>query len=81
MELHHSESLQRAREHHESIVASLTQKHEEQVSSLQKNLDATITALQEQVRRFLMSNCQLSKVGYFVVLEVEIFLVMIGIKL
>ncbi|XP_031227608.1 centrosomal protein of 152 kDa isoform X2 [Mastomys coucha] len=48
VELHHSESLQRAREQHENIVASLTQKYEEQVSSLQKNLDATITALQEQ---------------------------------
>ncbi|XP_029392727.1 centrosomal protein of 152 kDa isoform X2 [Mus pahari] len=48
VELHHSESLQRAREQHESIVASLTRKYEEQVSSLQKNLDATITALQEQ---------------------------------
>ncbi|XP_052039433.1 centrosomal protein of 152 kDa isoform X4 [Apodemus sylvaticus] len=46
--LHHSESLQRARENHENIVAALTQKYEEQVSSLQKNLDATITALQEQ---------------------------------
>lgn len=49
MELHHSESLQRAREQHESVVAGLTQKYEEQVSSLQKNLDATLTALQEQV--------------------------------
>ncbi|XP_076785790.1 centrosomal protein of 152 kDa isoform X4 [Arvicanthis niloticus] len=47
-ELHHSESLQRAREQHESIVAGLTQKYEEQVSSLQKNLDTTVMALQEQ---------------------------------
>ncbi|GAB1286830.1 Centrosomal protein of 152 kDa [Apodemus speciosus] len=48
VELHHSESLQRAREQHDSIVAALRQKYEEQVSSLQKNLDTTITALQEQ---------------------------------
>lgn len=48
VELHHSESLQRAREQHESIVTGLTQKYEEQVSSLQKNLDATMTTLQEQ---------------------------------
>ncbi|XP_028640833.1 centrosomal protein of 152 kDa isoform X3 [Grammomys surdaster] len=48
VELHHSESIQRAREQHESIVAGLTQKYEEQVSSLQKNLDTTIMALQEQ---------------------------------
>lgn len=48
VELHHSESLQRAREQHESVVAGLTQKYEEQVSCLQKNLDTTITALQEQ---------------------------------
>ncbi|XP_055476446.1 centrosomal protein of 152 kDa isoform X1 [Psammomys obesus] len=48
VELHHSESLQRAREQHESIVSGLTQKYEEQVLSLQKNLDATVTALQEQ---------------------------------
>lgn len=81
MELHHSESLQRAREQHESVVAGLTQKYEEQVSCLQKNLDTTITALQEQVTWFPMSNCQWSKVGYFVLSEVEILLVMIGIKL
>ncbi|XP_059117286.1 centrosomal protein of 152 kDa isoform X4 [Peromyscus eremicus] len=48
VELHHSESLQRAREQHESIVTGLTQKYEEQVLSLQKNLDATRTELQEQ---------------------------------
>ncbi|XP_008830003.1 centrosomal protein of 152 kDa isoform X3 [Nannospalax galili] len=48
VELHHSESLQRAREQHKSIVTGLTQKYEEQVFSLQKNLDATVTALQEQ---------------------------------
>ncbi|CAH6787950.1 Cep152 [Phodopus roborovskii] len=48
VELHHSESLQRAREQHESIVSGLTQKYEEQVLSLQKDLDATRTALQEQ---------------------------------
>ncbi|XP_006895387.1 PREDICTED: centrosomal protein of 152 kDa [Elephantulus edwardii] len=48
LELHHSESLLRAREQHEGIVAGLTKKYEEQVSSLQKNLDVTVTALQEQ---------------------------------
>ncbi|XP_057637927.1 centrosomal protein of 152 kDa isoform X2 [Chionomys nivalis] len=48
VELHHSESLQRAKEQHENIVTGLTQKYEEQVLSLQKNLDATRTALQEQ---------------------------------
>ncbi|CAO2579008.1 Centrosomal protein of 152 kDa [Lemmus lemmus] len=48
MELHHSESLQRAKEQHENIITGLTQKYEEQVLSLQKNLDATRTALQEQ---------------------------------
>ncbi|XP_007644934.1 centrosomal protein of 152 kDa isoform X3 [Cricetulus griseus] len=48
VELHHSESLQRAREQHENIVSGLTQKYEEQVLSLQKNLDATRAALQEQ---------------------------------
>ncbi|XP_049990133.1 centrosomal protein of 152 kDa isoform X2 [Alexandromys fortis] len=48
VELHHSESLQRAKEQHESIVTGLTQKYDEQVLSLQKNLDATRTALQEQ---------------------------------
>ncbi|XP_062947842.1 centrosomal protein of 152 kDa isoform X2 [Cynocephalus volans] len=48
VDLHHSESLQRAREQHESIVMGLTKKYEEQVLSLQKNLDATITALKEQ---------------------------------
>ncbi|XP_051000494.1 centrosomal protein of 152 kDa [Acomys russatus] len=48
VELHHSESLQRAREQHESIVAGLTQKYEEQVLALQRNLDATTAALQEQ---------------------------------
>ncbi|KAM9646384.1 centrosomal protein of 152 kDa [Trichechus inunguis] len=48
LDLHHSESLHRAREQHESIVTGLTKKYEEQVLSLQKNLDATVTALQEQ---------------------------------
>ncbi|XP_070922992.1 centrosomal protein of 152 kDa isoform X8 [Macaca nemestrina] len=48
VDLHHSESLQRAREQHESIVMGLTKKYEEQVLSLQKNLDATATALKEQ---------------------------------
>lgn len=48
-DLHHSESLQRAREQHESVVSGLTKKYEEQVLSLQKNLDATVTALKEQV--------------------------------
>ncbi|XP_040824593.1 centrosomal protein of 152 kDa isoform X1 [Ochotona curzoniae] len=47
-DLHHSESLQRAREQHESVVSGLTKKYEEQVLSLQKNLDATVTALKEQ---------------------------------
>ncbi|KAM4829638.1 centrosomal protein of 152 kDa isoform 3-T4 [Thomomys bottae] len=48
VDLHHSESLQRAREQHESIVTGLTKKYEEQVVSLQKNLDATVTSLKEQ---------------------------------
>ncbi|XP_045865749.1 centrosomal protein of 152 kDa isoform X7 [Meles meles] len=48
LDLRHSESLQRAREQHESIVMGLTKKHEEQVVSLQRKLDATVTALQEQ---------------------------------
>ncbi|XP_045668093.1 centrosomal protein of 152 kDa isoform X5 [Ursus americanus] len=48
LDLRHSESLQRAREQHESIVMGLTKKHEEQVLSLQRKLDATITALKEQ---------------------------------
>ncbi|XP_038186536.1 centrosomal protein of 152 kDa isoform X3 [Arvicola amphibius] len=48
VELHHSESLQRAKEQHENVVTGLTQKYEEQVLSLQKSLDATRTALQEQ---------------------------------
>ncbi|XP_058283275.1 centrosomal protein of 152 kDa isoform X2 [Hylobates moloch] len=48
VDLHHSESLQRAREQHESIVMGLTKKYEEQVLSLRKNLDATATALKEQ---------------------------------
>lgn len=51
LDLRHSESLQRAREQHESIVMGLTKKHEEQVVSLQRKLDATVTALKEQVRR------------------------------
>ncbi|XP_022379149.1 centrosomal protein of 152 kDa isoform X1 [Enhydra lutris kenyoni] len=48
LDLRHSESLQRAREQHESIVMGLTKKHEEQVVSLQRKLDATVTALKEQ---------------------------------
>nr|XP_012297812.1 centrosomal protein of 152 kDa isoform X8 [Aotus nancymaae] len=48
VDLHHSESLQRAREQHENIVMGLTKKYEEQVLSLQKNLDATVAALKEQ---------------------------------
>ncbi|XP_054421431.1 centrosomal protein of 152 kDa [Pteronotus mesoamericanus] len=48
LELHRSESLQRAREQHESVVTGLTKKYEEQVSSLQGKLDATVTALKEQ---------------------------------
>ncbi|XP_019064286.1 centrosomal protein of 152 kDa isoform X3 [Fukomys damarensis] len=48
LELRHSESLQRAREQHESIVMGLTKKYEEQVLSLQENLDATVAALKEQ---------------------------------
>ncbi|XP_006831931.1 PREDICTED: centrosomal protein of 152 kDa [Chrysochloris asiatica] len=48
LDLHHSESLHRAREQHESIVMGLTKKYEEQVLSLQKKLDATVTTLQEQ---------------------------------
>uniref|UniRef100_A0A8D2ANM1 Centrosomal protein 152 n=1 Tax=Sciurus vulgaris TaxID=55149 RepID=A0A8D2ANM1_SCIVU len=47
-DLHHSESLQRAREQHESVVTGLTKKYEEQVLSLQKKLDATVAALKEQ---------------------------------
>ncbi|XP_008141465.2 centrosomal protein of 152 kDa [Eptesicus fuscus] len=48
LDLHHSESLQRAREQHESVVAGLTNKYEEQVLSLQNKLDATVAALKEQ---------------------------------
>ncbi|XP_029095451.1 centrosomal protein of 152 kDa isoform X5 [Monodon monoceros] len=48
LDLRHSESLQRAREQHESIVTGLTRKYEEQVLSLQRKLDATVTALKEQ---------------------------------
>ncbi|XP_060274035.1 centrosomal protein of 152 kDa isoform X16 [Ovis aries] len=48
LDLHHSESLQRTREQHESIVMGLTKKHEEQVLSLQRKLDATLIALKEQ---------------------------------
>ncbi|XP_033707544.1 centrosomal protein of 152 kDa isoform X4 [Tursiops truncatus] len=48
LDLRHSESLQRAREQHESIVMGLTRKYEEQVLSLQRKLDATVTALKEQ---------------------------------
>jgi centrosomal protein CEP152 len=49
VDLHRSESLQRAREQHDNVVMGLTKKYEEQVSSLQKNLDAAVTALKEQV--------------------------------
>lgn len=49
VDLHHSESLQRAREQHESVVVGLTNKYEGQVVSLQNKLDATVAALQEQV--------------------------------
>uniref|UniRef100_A0A8B9XUA3 Centrosomal protein 152 n=1 Tax=Bos mutus grunniens TaxID=30521 RepID=A0A8B9XUA3_BOSMU len=48
LDLHHSESLQRTREQHESIVMGLTKKYEEQVLFLQRKLDATLTALKEQ---------------------------------
>uniref|UniRef100_A0A8C8SX28 Centrosomal protein 152 n=1 Tax=Pelusios castaneus TaxID=367368 RepID=A0A8C8SX28_9SAUR len=48
LELRRSDSLQRAREQHETIVASLRQKYEEQVLSLEQKLDATNSALQEQ---------------------------------
>lgn len=48
LDLHHSESLQRAREQHETVVAGLTNKYEEQVLSLQNKLDATVAALKEQ---------------------------------
>ncbi|KAM6181075.1 centrosomal protein of 152 kDa [Erethizon dorsatum] len=48
LDLRHSESLQRAREQHESVVMGLTKKYEEQVLSLQENLDATVAALKEQ---------------------------------
>ncbi|XP_061038142.1 centrosomal protein of 152 kDa [Eubalaena glacialis] len=48
LDLRHSESLQRAREQHESIVTGLTKKYEEQVLSLQRKLDATVAAFKEQ---------------------------------
>ncbi|XP_015414437.1 PREDICTED: centrosomal protein of 152 kDa [Myotis davidii] len=48
LDLHHSESLQRTREQHETVVAGLTNKYEEQVLSLQNKLDATVAALKEQ---------------------------------
>uniref|UniRef100_A0A7N4NT73 Centrosomal protein 152 n=1 Tax=Sarcophilus harrisii TaxID=9305 RepID=A0A7N4NT73_SARHA len=48
LELHHSDSLQRAKEQHENIVLCLRKKYEDQVTALQKNLDATNAALQEQ---------------------------------
>lgn len=57
LDLRHSESIQRAREQHESIVMGLTRKYEEQVLSLQRKLDATVTALKEQVG--MISNEQL----------------------
>lgn len=77
VDLHHSESLQRVREQHDSIVTGLTKKHEEQVSSLQRKLDATVTALKEQVG--MISNEPLSLTlklvifhnWYFVVLHME----------
>lgn len=56
-DLRHSESLQRARERHESVVMGLTKRHEEQVLSLQGKLDATLTALEEQVGMISDSNC------------------------
>ena len=56
-DLRHSESLQRAREQHESIVMGLTKRHEEQVLSLQGKLDATLTALKEQVGVISDSSC------------------------
>lgn len=49
VDLHHSESLQRTREQHESIVTGLTKKYEEQMLALQKQLDTTVTAFKEQV--------------------------------
>lgn len=61
LDLRHSESLQRAREQHESIVAGLKEKYEEQVSSLQETLDATVATLKEQVR--MSSNEQLFPAG------------------
>ncbi|KAM5235531.1 centrosomal protein of 152 kDa-like [Ctenodactylus gundi] len=48
VDLRHSESLQRAREQHETVVLGLTQKYEEQTLSLQKDLDTTVAALKEQ---------------------------------
>ncbi|XP_032618852.1 centrosomal protein of 152 kDa isoform X2 [Chelonoidis abingdonii] len=48
LELRRSDSLQRARDQHETIVAALKQKYEEQVWSLEQKLDATNSALQEQ---------------------------------
>ncbi|KAM7151561.1 centrosomal protein of 152 kDa isoform 2-T2 [Macrochelys suwanniensis] len=48
LELRRSDSLQRAREQHETIVAALKQKYEEQVLSLEQKLDATNSALQQQ---------------------------------
>ncbi|XP_065415462.1 centrosomal protein of 152 kDa isoform X6 [Chrysemys picta bellii] len=48
LELRRSDSLQRAREQHETIVAALKQKYEEQVLSLEQKLDATNSILQEQ---------------------------------
>lgn len=55
--LHHSESLQRMREQHESIVTGLTQKYEERVLSLQRRLDAALAARKEQVGVISNSNC------------------------
>ncbi|XP_019389174.1 PREDICTED: centrosomal protein of 152 kDa isoform X2 [Crocodylus porosus] len=48
VELQHSDSLQRAREQHETIVAALKQKYEEQVLSLEQQLDTTNSTLREQ---------------------------------
>lgn len=61
LDLHHAESLQRAREQHESVVAGLTSKYEEQVLSLQNKLDATAAALKEQVG--MISNEQLLSIS------------------
>ncbi|OXB63251.1 hypothetical protein ASZ78_011200 [Callipepla squamata] len=48
LELQQSDTLQRAREHHEAIITALKQKHEEQVLSLEQKLNTTESALREQ---------------------------------